>query len=57
MGEHPFELKIADLQSLDFDMEDLSPALGADIVGGTATLSWEAEAGGGGVTADGIGPK
>jgi hypothetical protein len=56
--QHPFELKITDLQAIDFEIQDLPAHESSEIVGGTATLSANAEAGGGGgITADGVGPN
>jgi hypothetical protein len=47
--QHPFELQIEDLQSIDFDFVDLS-STESDVVLGGAN-------GGAGITADGIGPN
>jgi hypothetical protein len=56
--QHPFELKIADLQAIDFEIEDLTPRASAEVIGGTATIAANLEAGGGGgITADGVGPN
>jgi hypothetical protein len=44
--EHPFELQIADLQSIDFELVDLDDTATTQIAGGTATLSRAAEGGG-----------
>ncbi len=47
--QHPFELQIADLQSIDFDLVDLSSTESARVVGGADGST--------GVTADGVGPN
>jgi outer membrane receptor protein involved in Fe transport len=44
--EHPFELEIADLQTINFELVDLDDIAATQVVGGTATLSRSAENGG-----------
>ncbi len=46
MNQHPCELTIDDLQSINFELVDLDNGISAAIVGGSATLSREAEQGG-----------
>jgi hypothetical protein len=47
--QHPFELKIEDLHTIDFELIDLTSADSAQVVGG--------DKGGSGITADGVGPN
>jgi hypothetical protein len=44
--EHPFELKISDLQSINFELIDLDDTTATQVVGGSATIAGAPEAGG-----------
>ncbi len=44
--EHPFELQIVDLQSIDFELIDLDDTAAIRVVGGSATIAGSLEAGG-----------
>jgi hypothetical protein len=44
--EHPFELQIVDLQSIDFELIDLDDTAADRVVGGSATIAGSLEAGG-----------
>jgi hypothetical protein len=68
--QHPFELAIADLQAIDFEIEDLSYGEASQVVGGAGNIPITADGDGpnevggpftppmgGGLTADGIGPN
>jgi hypothetical protein len=44
--EHPFELQIVDLQSIDFELIDLDDTAATQVVGGSATIAGSFESGG-----------
>jgi hypothetical protein len=44
--EHPFELQIVDLQSIDFELIDLDDTAASRVVGGSATIAGSFESGG-----------